>query len=93
MTDTFIHFLPGERSKSGKTQTWVAWSQGTDLGLVAWFGRWRCYAFWPRAGIVLDRQCLRQVANFLEAQTHLHQTTKRTSKDGPCPSNTSTPAS
>ena len=47
----WIEFVEGPRSASGKTRTWTVRSKETDseLGVVQWFGRWRCYAFFhPR---------------------------------------------
>jgi hypothetical protein len=36
------------------------------LGTVKWFGRWRCYSFFPSADTVFEQQCLNDIADFLE---------------------------
>jgi hypothetical protein len=32
------------------------------LGFIKWFGRWRCYAFFPSPDCVFEQQCLRDIA-------------------------------
>ncbi|MGH9022590.1 MAG: hypothetical protein ACRDV9_05755 [Acidimicrobiia bacterium] len=54
------------RSATGKTEIWnvVAKDGGTVLGEVRWFGRWTQYAFFPNAGMVFEKTCLRDIATF-----------------------------
>lgn len=40
-----------------------------SIGNVSWHGAWRCYCFFPHAGTVFERTCLRDIADFCEAQT------------------------
>jgi hypothetical protein len=46
------------------------------LGEVRWFGRWRCYAFYPEPDTLYERQCLRDIADFCEARTREHRESK-----------------
>jgi hypothetical protein len=67
---------------TGKTLVWdvTAKDGGLRLGEVKWFGRWRRYAFFP-SDCVFEHQCLRELADFLEARTREHAASKR--KDRP----------
>jgi len=49
---------------------------GASLGEVRWFGRWRCYAFYPFAGTIYERKCLRDIADFCEKETQRHRERK-----------------
>lgn len=78
---TFIEFHDGGRSPSGKTAIWFVYAKGRDLrggqlGQIAWFGRWRCYGFFPLAGTVYERTCLRDIADFCERETAAHRERK-----------------
>ena len=37
-----------------------------ELGQVKWYGPWRCYSFFPEAGTLFEKQCLRDIAAFCE---------------------------
>lgn len=65
----WIDFNLAERKP--KTNIWdVLVKDGPALlGQVRWFGRWRCYAFFPEDGTVFERQCLRDIADFCEEET------------------------
>lgn len=78
MADSFIDFIGDRPSPSGKTQTWNVYAKGGEapLGEVKWFGRWRCYAFFPRSDTVFERTCLRDLANFCELKTAEHRLRK-----------------
>ena len=39
------------------------------LGSIHFWGRWRCYAFFPLEGTVFERNCLRDIADFCESET------------------------
>ena len=66
----FISFRRAAKSKSGKTNTWlVKTDDGTVLGRIKWFGRWRCYAFHPDDTTLYEHECLRMIADFCETQT------------------------
>ncbi|MGQ0721044.1 MAG: hypothetical protein ACT4PE_05650 [Candidatus Eiseniibacteriota bacterium] len=66
-----IEFVLAGASESGKTQVWEATvADGTILGVVSWFGRWRKYTFWPHQRTVFDHSCLREIADFCEQRTN-----------------------
>ena len=71
MTQSYITFEFDGFSESGKTSVWQVWSKegGNHLGDVRWFGRWRCYAFFPNHSTVFERKCLRDIADFCERET------------------------
>jgi len=67
---TWIRFDATGPSDSGKTETWrVSTLDGAPLGRIAWFGRWRRYAFFPFDATVFEQQCLRDIAAFCEQAT------------------------
>lgn len=35
------------------------------LGEVKWFGRWRCYSFFPAPNTVFEQQCLGDITHFI----------------------------
>ena len=43
------------------------------LGEVKWFGRWRGYAFFPELYTIYEQKCMREIADFIEAQTKEHR--------------------
>lgn len=67
----YIEFIHLDVSDSGKTDIWgVRTKEGAEsLGVVSWFGRWRCYAFTPSENTVFEKRCLRDIANFCEEIT------------------------
>lgn len=50
-------------SPSGKTKVVWIWKVGESilLGRIAWFGRWRQYAFYPEPGTIWNPDCLESV--------------------------------
>jgi hypothetical protein len=68
------------------TKRWaiVANDGEVELGEVKWFGRWRCYAYFPLNETIYEKQCLRDIAQFCEDQTKLHRQkgANATEKDG-----------
>ena len=74
--ESFIEFMRTADSPSGKTKTWQVRPKDTfdePLGFVRWFGRWRCYSFYPVSGTVFERKCLRDIADFCERETRIHR--------------------
>lgn len=69
----WLEFLMVGATPSGKTLVWEvrALNGGARLGHVSWFGRWRCYAFWPDPRTIYERECLRDIADFCERETKL----------------------
>lgn len=52
-----------------KTKRWDVHSGGAWLGDVKWFGRWRNYCYFPAPDVVMDKSCLREVADFCESES------------------------
>jgi hypothetical protein len=55
---------------TGKTKKYYVFTKDTPisikLGEIKWFGRWRQYAFFPEPNTVFEKQCLKDITNFLE---------------------------
>jgi len=79
---SFIEFEGPEPTASGKTSIWNVRTEGGGmlLGQVKWFGRWRCYAFYPGSGTIFERTCLRDIASFCETETQRHREEKAATK-------------
>lgn len=65
-----------------RTLVWdvLARQGGDNLGYVAWFGRWRNYAFFPNANLVFDKNCLRDIAAFCEHHSAEHRKNSKAKK-------------
>ncbi len=63
-------------ARKPKTRIWAVLSKesGDALGLVQWFGRWRCYSFFPAKDTLFEQRCLRDIAAFCEEQTRMQRT-------------------
>lgn len=61
-----------------KTGRWhvLSTESGDILGHVKWFGRWRRFAFFPEAETVFEQDCMRDIAEFIEARTKEHRAAK-----------------
>jgi hypothetical protein len=60
--------------KGGKTTRWrVMSNHGDQLGTVAWFGRWRQYTFDPVPQSTFNRECLLDIAAYLERVNKEHR--------------------
>jgi hypothetical protein len=74
----FVQFEFDSSSPSGKTSVWKVinrsfeGSTGVYLGVVKWYGAWRCYAFFPTRDTLFESKCLTQIAKFCKEQTDLH---------------------
>lgn len=74
----YIEFLKAAaQPKGGKTKRWFVYPKGQvwaeALGEVKWFGRWRCYGFFPAWRTVYEKTCLRDLAEFCESETSKHK--------------------
>lgn len=51
-----------------KTEVWSVESktQGSVLGTIAWYNRWRQYCFFPSDNVLFNRSCLRDIVNFID---------------------------
>lgn len=66
----YMHVCEPVNSTSGKTKIWTITDRlFIPLGQVRWFGRWRCYAFFPETGTVFNASCMRELVMFCEATT------------------------
>jgi hypothetical protein len=63
-----LEFPQKGSSATGLTQIFEVRSVHTGilLGEISWYARWRRYAFYPDAGNLLDAECLREIAKFLD---------------------------
>lgn len=67
---SFLNFVELGRSASGKTRiVQVKDRPGGLLGSISWHAPWRRYCFESRSGIVFDANCLRDIAEHLDAYT------------------------
>jgi hypothetical protein len=72
---THIEFVPNGPSATGKTFTWIVEAKdGSAIGEVKWFGRWRKYSFYPASDCVFEQTCLREIAEFIEDRTREQRT-------------------
>lgn len=74
MNAKWLKFEDGGLSKSGKTKVWnVCTLEGQILGRIGWFGGWRKYSFYPGSDTVFEQDCLRDIADFCQAETRKHR--------------------
>lgn len=66
-----------------KTKLWdvIAKDGDTCLGLVAWYGGWRCYTFRPVPGTEYEPTCLGDIAAFVEARTLEHRQARNAARE------------
>lgn len=76
----YIEFEEQFQDPKRKTKTWEVRGRGdgttgsrAHLGLVKWYGAWRCYGFFPLPGCVFEKICLHDIARFCEAKTIYHR--------------------
>ena len=71
VTGKWVRFPVVGPSASGRTTMWSVETVegGVVLGYVKWYGPWRCYAFYPEAATLYERRCLRDIADFCEAES------------------------
>ena len=66
----FISLASPRRSTSGKTMIWdVVNDFGAKIGEIRWFGRWRCYSFYPLDGTIFEHQCLMDLSRLCQNAT------------------------
>ena len=44
-------------------------NEGVELGEIKWYASWRRYAFYPKENTIHERDCLRDIAQFLAMVT------------------------
>ncbi len=75
-------YLSVERSdyqpRGGRTTRWrIVGQHGDMLGTVSWFGRWRQYTFDPAPHTTFNRECLLDIAKYLERVNKEHREQRR----------------
>lgn len=58
----FELFEKGEKTSKYDVTT----KDGIHLGVIKWFGRWRRYSYFTSNDPILEPQCLRDIANFID---------------------------
>lgn len=86
----WIRFVLFPSSPDRKTKRWVVTTIGkaeldepaTDSGVVKWTPSWRRYAFYPEPQTLFEGQCLRDIAEFCEAETITHKAKRGDARKG-----------
>lgn len=77
----FIEFRLVGSSPSAKTKIWHVINTMRDpedyIGHISWSGAWRKYVYHSPAESYYDWECLRLIADFIEARTLEHREAKR----------------
>lgn len=84
MTGKWITFEDLGPTKSGKTRRWSVMTKDQQgcLGHIGWFGQWRRYCYYPSlSGVVLEHECMRDLADFCESQTREQRRAPRREKE------------
>ena len=68
-----------EQPSAGKTKRWWVMSKDGNvaLGTVKWHPAWRRFAFSPEPGTLFEPDCLRDLADFCEAETGKRKAERR----------------
>ncbi len=78
-TSPYIDIIEVGKSPSGKTKIFHVVNkrdpQNDVPGIIKWNGGWRKYVYYSGEAYY-DWQCLRQIADFIEAQTLIHKESK-----------------
>lgn len=66
----YLKFVWSKRSITRITEIWTVESKSSDevLGYVAWYARWRQYAFYPEPETLYNADCLQDIRDFISAQ-------------------------
>lgn len=68
-----LNFMPVATEVGRRTLIWDVVSNGHNLGRVSWFAQWRRYCYFPvlaiHDGLVLDAECLTELATFCANET------------------------
>ena len=68
---SYIRFTARSRHVGRKTDVFDVVNVQTDanLGVVAFYPRWRKFVCEAQPGIIFDSSCYREIADFMDAQT------------------------
>lgn len=67
MQSKYLTFNLLEKKEKTNVYEVVSILHDVDLGIVKWFSRWRCYAFFPFKDTVWNKRCLQDVIIFIDA--------------------------
>lgn len=77
---TWIHFRNLGAPEGRKTNVYdVVDSSNRPLGVIQWYGAWRCYSFYPHENTLFEKNCLREIAQFCEEETERHREARQSS--------------
>lgn len=64
---------------TAKTERWLVKSKssGDVLGEIRWFGRWRCYSFYPESETIFNAGCLLDIGIVCHVLTKDHTKTRQ----------------
>jgi len=76
---SWIKFGEPTQREGQKTLRWLVTTADARaaLGTVAWYSRWRGYAFYPTPASIFEQDCLREIADFCEARTREHRAARK----------------
>lgn len=81
-TPKWFSVSPSPTAKGRRTLCWrVTAHEGGLLGYVEWYNPWRCYAFFPQPDTVFEKDCLRDLATWLEAETNARRRARQKERD------------
>lgn len=71
MEPKYVKFVFARKSPTGKTNIWDVVNKENQvlLGEISFWGGWHSYVFSPKVDMIFEKQCLRDIADFCEAQT------------------------
>ena len=75
MKEKWIEFEYYPPKSGKKTSLWIVKSKSArcEIGLIKWHSAWRKYAFFPLPVVVLEEDCLRDIAEVIEEATRKHK--------------------
>lgn len=78
----YIDFFEAPAVEGRKTKRWQVRNKfdGSYLGSVGWFTRWRQYCFFPHQATVFERHCLSAIALFCSEETDRHRAANKKAK-------------
>lgn len=81
----WIKFVESTVKDGRKTKVWAVWTKDGQnlLGRIGWYSPWRRYAFVPSeiSQVIMEQDCLRQIADFIESGTEVRKTERKMEKE------------
>lgn len=65
MESKYLKFELIEEKPKTKVYAVVSKMHNNQLGTIKWFGRWRQYSFWPDEETIWNKDCLKEIEDFL----------------------------